>query len=322
MKNITKLLSASLLTIILFTAVHPFSKAQNSQVIQQPGYYNLQVGDLPVVILSDGTLPLDMGKLLSHAHPGEIEEAYQRNFLTPNVESSTNVYLVRSGDKLILIDAGAGMLFGPTLGQLTKSLANAGFKPEQIDAVLITHMHPDHVGGLSNNGNIVFPNATVYIEKAESDYWLNEQNKNKAPDMMKPFFDYAQNAVSPYAKAGKLKTFAYGTTLFPGITALASAGHTPGHTSFAVESKGEKFLILGDLVHAMAVQFKDPAVTIKFDNDEQAAFKARKKFFDEAVQGKYLIAASHLPFPGFGHIRSDKQSYIWFPANYSTIAAK
>lgn len=308
----------------LALAVIPFlSHAQSApKILPQPGYYNMQVGDLPVTVLSDGTNPLDMGQLLLNAKPGELKTAFSANFLTTTVESSDNEFLIRTGGKLVLVDAGSGDLLGASFGQLTKSLHNAGVEPEQIDAVLITHLHPDHVGGLMRDGKMVFPNATIYMSKAEGDFWLTPEALANAPAAYKPFFEYAQNSALPYVKAGRVKFFNSGDVLFPGITAYGSAGHTAGHTSYVIESNGDKLFILGDLIHAAAVQFADPGVAIGYDSDPKTAVITRRRVFDEAVKGKYLVAGSHLSFPGVGHITANGNGYLWIPANYSTIVSR
>jgi glyoxylase-like metal-dependent hydrolase (beta-lactamase superfamily II) len=282
----------------------------------------MQIGDLPVTVLSDGTNPLDMAQLLLNAKPGELKNAFSASFLTTTVESSDNEFLIRTGGKLVLVDAGSGDLLGASFGQLTKSLQNAGVEAGQIDAVLITHLHPDHVGGLMRNEKMVFPNATIYISKAESDFWLTPEALANAPAAYKPFFEYAQNSALPYVKAGKVKFFSPGDVLFPGITAYGSAGHTAGHTSYVIESDGDRLFILGDLIHAAAVQFADPGIAIGYDSDPKSAVITRKRVFDEAVKGKYLVAGSHLSFPGVGHIKANGNGYLWIPANYSTLVSR
>lgn len=324
MKNQAKTFLKIIALSLVSTVAPQLANAQEStvRILPQPGYYNMQVGELPVTVLSDGTNPLDMAQLLLNAKPGEVKSAFTENFLSTTVESSDNEFLIRTGGKLVLVDAGSGDLLGASFGQLTKSLQNAGVQPEQIDAVLITHLHPDHVGGLMKNGKMVFPNATVYIEKEESDFWLTLEALKNAPAAYKPFFEYAQNSALPYVKAGKVKIFNSGDVLFPGITALSSTGHTAGHTSYMIENNGDKLLILGDLIHAQAVQFIDPGIAISYDGDPKVAVSTRKRVFDAAVKGKYLVAGSHLSFPGVGHIKVNGKGYLWVPANYSTITSK
>ena len=300
----------NILTILFFAAF--------SAHAQQPGYYRLQVGDIQVTALSDGTVPLDLSKLLSNTQPGEVEKLLSLNFMPTTVESSVNAYLVKTGGKLILVDAGTAGNFGPTLGQLTKSLAQAGYTPDQIDAVLITHAHVDHVGGLMDGDKMVFPNATIYISKPEAEFWFGAKSKGNIPEKLKGFYKFADASVSPYIKAGKVKTFDYGEELFPGIMPLARPGHTPGHTFYMLSSKGEKLVFWGDVIHSAAIQFTDPSVTIDYDVDTKAAAATRKQALAEAAKNGYWIASDHISFPGIGHVRADGSKYVWVPANYST----
>jgi glyoxylase-like metal-dependent hydrolase (beta-lactamase superfamily II) len=300
----------NILTILLLTSF--------SAHAQQPGYYRLQVGDIQVTALSDGTVPLDMDKLLSNTQPGEVKKLLSLNFMPTTVETSVNAYLVKTGDKLILVDAGAAGNFGPTAGQLIKSLANAGYSPNQIDAVLITHVHVDHVSGLVDGEKLVFPNATIYISKPEADFWFGAKSKANMPEQLKGSYKIAGASVGPYMKAGKVKTFDYGGELFPGILPLARPGHTPGHTFYMLSSKGEKLLFWGDIIHSAAIQFTDPSVTIGFDIDSKAAAATRKQAFAKAAKEGYWIASDHISFPGIGHVRTEGSKYIWVPANYST----
>ncbi len=300
----------NIVTILFLTAF--------SAHAQQPGYYRLQVGDIQVTALSDGTVPLDLAKLLSDTQPGEVEKLLSLNFMPTTVESSVNAYLVKTCDKMILVDAGTAGNFGPTLGQLTKSLAKAGYTPDQINAVLITHAHVDHVGGLMDGDKMVFPNATIYISKPEAEFWFGAKSKGNIPEKLKGFYQFADASVSPYIKAGKVKTFDYGQELFPGIMPLARPGHTPGHTFYVLSSKGEKLVFWGDVIHSAAIQFADPSVTIDYDVDTKAAAATRKQALAEAAKGGYWVASDHISFPGIGHVRADGSKYVWVPANYST----
>jgi glyoxylase-like metal-dependent hydrolase (beta-lactamase superfamily II) len=277
----------------------------------------MQLGDFQVIALSDGTIPLNLKELLHEAKKGEVQNLLHQNYLGTTVETSITAYLVRANNQLILIDVGCGSFLGPALGKLGKNLLAAGFHREDVSAILITHLHADHAGGLVDGDNIAFPNATIYISKPEADFWLTPSNKNNANKRAQPFFDPAQAAIIPYQKAGKVKVFDPGTQLFPGISSISSPGHTPGHSSYALESKGQKLVFWGDVIHAGAVQFTDPLVTIDFDVDLSAAAEMRHKAFEDAVKNGYWIAAPHLSFPGLGHLRGDGKHYQWLPANYS-----
>lgn len=284
---------------------------------QAPGYYRMMLGAFEVTALSDGTVDLELGKLLTNIAPPRVAKALARNHLKDPVETSVNGYLVNTGSKLVLVDAGAAGLFGPTLGKLVANLKAAGYQPDEVDAVLITHMHPDHVGGLLGaDGQPAFPNATVHADRRETAFWLSAENLAKAPADSKGFFQGAQAALAPYQQAGRLATFDGDTELFPGIRARAARGHTAGHAIYAVESQGQKLLLWGDLMHAAAVQFADPSVTIRFDTDSKAAAEQRKRAYASAAREGHWVAGAHLAFPGIGHVRTQGKGYVFIPANY------
>jgi glyoxylase-like metal-dependent hydrolase (beta-lactamase superfamily II) len=284
---------------------------------QAPGYYRLMVGDVEVTALSDGTIMLPVKDLLINATPDEITHALARAYLASPVETSVNGFLINTGSKLVLIDTGTGGAMGPTTGKLLGNLRAAGYTPEQVDEVYITHMHGDHIGGLAPGNQPTFPNALVRASKAESDYWLDPAHLAAAPAEAKSGFQQAQAAFAPYLKAGRFKPFDADTELVPGIRAVSTPGHTPGHTCYLVASKGSQLLVIGDLIHVEALQFAKPSVAMKFDADSTAAIAQRIKTFNDAAKGGYWIAATHLSFPALGHIRPEKSGYTWIPANYS-----
>ncbi|MEP6739800.1 MAG: MBL fold metallo-hydrolase [Caldimonas sp.] len=284
---------------------------------QAPGFYRMMLGDFEITALCDGTVDLAPKELLTNTTQAQVASLLERSFESDAVPTSVNAYLINTGDKLILVDTGAAKLFGPTLGNLLANLAAAGYRPEQVDAVLITHMHPDHVGGLMTEGKIAFPNATVHADQHDVDFWLAQTNLDKAPEAMKGFFQGAMASLNPYVNGGKMKAFNGTTDLFPGIRAIAAPGHTPGHTIYSIESKGKKLVLWGDLMHVAAVQFPEPQVTIAFDTDSPAAAAQRAKAYADAAQGRFLVAGAHLPFPGIGHIRADGKGYAWVPVDYN-----
>jgi glyoxylase-like metal-dependent hydrolase (beta-lactamase superfamily II) len=284
-----------------------------------PGYFRMMLGDFEITALSDGTVDLPVDKLLTHTTPAKVDKALARSYLKSPLETSVNAYLVNTGSKLVLIDTGAAGLFGPTLGRLMTSLKASGYQPEQIDEIYITHMHPDHVGGLMADGKMAFPNATVRADKRDADYWLSQQNLDKAPAESKGFFQGAMASLNPYVAAQRFSPFEGDTDLVPGIKAVATPGHTAGHSSYIIESRGQKLEIWGDLIHVAAVQFDDPSVTIAFDSDSTSAEAQRKRAFADAAKGGYLVAGSHLQFPGIGHVREQGKSFTWVPVNYTNL---
>jgi glyoxylase-like metal-dependent hydrolase (beta-lactamase superfamily II) len=286
---------------------------------QAPGYYRVMLGDFEVTALSDGTVALPVDKLLTNTTPGQIDQALKRNFVKAPLDTSVNGYLINTGSKLVLVDTGAAGLFGPTLGNLLANLKAAGYQPEQVDEIYITHMHPDHVGGLVAGGQPVFPNAIVRADQHDADFWLSKDKLDKAPAEMKGYFQGAQASLNPYVAAGKFKPFDGDTELVPGIKAVEAPGHTPGHTTYLVESQGQTLALWGDLMHVAAIQFAQPSVTIQFDTDSKAAAVQRKRAYAEAAKHGYLVGSAHLSFPGLGHVRAEGKGYAWVPLNYSGL---
>ncbi len=300
--------------LLLMTATHAAAPMAKGQA---PGYYRMMLGDFEVTALSDGTVALEIGKLMTNTTPRRVEQLLKRSFLADPVETSVNAYLVNTGTKLVLIDSGAGTLFGPTLGNLLNSIKAAGYQPEQVDEIYITHMHADHVGGLMAGDKLAFPNAIVRADKRDAEYWLSQANLDAAPESAKGFFKGAMASINPYVAAGKFKPFDGAGELVPGIAAVPTYGHTKGHTIYMVESKGQKMAVLGDLMHVAAVQFPQPSATVSYDTDSKAAAAQRKKVYAESAKNGFWLAVAHLPFPGIGHIRADGTGYDYYPVNYA-----
>jgi glyoxylase-like metal-dependent hydrolase (beta-lactamase superfamily II) len=286
---------------------------------QAPGFYRMMLGDFEVTALFDGTLDLEPKKLLTNTTQAQVGKLLDRGFEKDAVPTSVNGYLINTGSKLVLVDTGAGGLFGPTLGNLQANLKAAGYQPEQVDDVLITHMHGDHVGGLVQDGKLVFPNATIHAGQEDADFWLNKANLEKASAEMKGFFQGAMASLNPYVEAGKFKGMKGGTELLSGIRAVPAHGHTPGHNIYVVESRGQKLVLWGDLMHVAAVQFAQPQITISFDVDSKPAAVERKKAYADAAKGRYLVGSAHLPFPGLGHVRAEGKGYVWVPVDYQQV---
>jgi glyoxylase-like metal-dependent hydrolase (beta-lactamase superfamily II) len=319
-QNMMKPLKRSLAVIATAAALASAAHAAAPMVKSPaPGFFRLMVGDIEVTPISDGTVDLPMDQLLRQK-PELTKSTLEKNFLKLPLETSDNAFLVNTGSKLVLVDTGAGALFGPTLGRFVQNLKTAGYQPEQIDEIYITHMHGDHVGGLVHDGKRVFPNAVVRAGKADADFWLSKANMDKAPADKKGFFQGAMASVNPYVEAGKFKAIeGNGGELVPGVTAVAEHGHTPGHTTYVVESRGQKLWLIGDLVHVAAVQMDNPQVTIGFDSDEKAAYASRKKVFDDAARNGTLIGGAHLQFPGLGHLQTQGKGYRWVPVNFTQM---
>jgi len=284
---------------------------------QAPGWYRLMVGSVEVTSLSDGTVELPVDQIL-HAPAGRVAEGLAQNFQKSPLETSVNAWLINTGSRLVLVDAGAGTLFGPTLGKLAAQVRAAGYKPEQVDDILITHMHPDHVGGLAADGKRVFPNATVHADKKDADFWLSQARADAAPADSKGFFQGAVASLTPYVKAGRFAAFERDGEVVPGIRSVATHGHTEGHTAYVVESQGQRLVLIGDLIHVASVQLASPEVTIAFDTDEPQAAASRARTFADVARDGSLVAVSHFSFPGLGRLRQADKGWVWVPVNYSS----
>ena len=300
--------------LLLFSYAH--AEAPQTKM-PAPGYYHFMVGDIEVTPLLDGAFPMKPGEILQGIKAEEVNTLLNQAYEGPTVITSVNAFLVNTGTKLILIDSGMGTGMMPNMGHVIENMRAAGYKPEQVDEIYITHMHGDHIGGITANGKKNFPKAVVRVDRRDADYWLSETEAAKATNpMLKSNFANAKVNVAPYKADGKFKPFDGETELSPGITAHPAYGHTPGHTVYTIESKGQKLWLLGDMIHVAAVQFPKPGVTLAFDSDTKAAAAIRAKDFAQAAKSNDLIAAAHLAFPGVGHIKKNGSGYIFMPLAY------
>src|SRR6266849_6693322 len=286
---------------------------------QVPGFYRLKVGDLEVTALFDGTGVFDPRWL--NGTNVTIDEVVKALHEDPHMlDVVDSGFLVNTGKQLILVDAGAGTWWGGgALGRLAGSLRSAGYTPEEVDLVLVTHLHSDHVGGLTTqDGNRVFPNAEVYVAKAESDFWLSPEIAAKAPKDAQPFFQSAQAIAAPYIKADKWHTFSGSEPIVDGMQLVPLPGHTPGHTGYEFSSKGQKILFWGDIVHAQRVQLQHPEVTAIFDIDQTAAAATRNQLLPRLAREHVLIATPHTSFfPPLGRLRKEWSGYSWVPVVFT-----
>ncbi len=294
---------------------------------QAPGFYRMMLGDFEITALNDGVVAYPVSTLTG-ATPEQITSGLAEMRLTAPVNMSYNAFLINTGTRLNLIDTGTGGTFAESpffrgAGRLLANLRAAGYRPEQVDDILITHIGPDHVGGLTHGANRAFPHAMVRAARSEVDVYLDPAKAAAAiaaaPDkeQAKAWFQFQERLLAPYVKEGKFRNIDADGTIVPGVRSLATHGHTPGHTSFIVESKGQTMIVLGDLVHWGAVQFAYPSASTSFDSDPASATAQRQRVFQMAADGDYWVAGAHLAFPGVGHIRAGEGRYFWIPATYT-----
>ncbi len=289
---------------------------------QVPGFYRMMVGQFEVTALFDGIFEFHP-ELLKNAGKEEIDKALSHHYgKATGIQTAVNAYLINTGEHLVLVDAGAGTLFSEDKqGRILENLKAAGYQPEQVDVIVMTHLHGDHTGGLSDKeGAQVFPNATVYANKVENEYWLSEKVAAAAPPERQMFFKMARESAVPYLTVEKWKPVEAGAEIVPGIKAIAAYGHTPGHTAFQVSSDARQLLIWGDIIHSHAIQFNRPDVAIGFDSDANEAVRTRRNLLREVAEKGELVAGMHLPFPGLGYVRSEGNGrYSWIPVEYMPI---
>ena len=326
-KNLMKTLHPLLLTLALSTttlttqAVEPTITAQK----QVAGYYHHKMGNTQITALLDGTNYLNPSifKGLSDAEKSEILKKYHA-VNNKGIQTSVNAFLIHTGNQLFMVDSGAASCFGTHLGSIYNNLTASGYQPEQVNGIFLTHLHPDHVCGISNNGVASYPNATLHISKTEYDYWLSPNTVKKLPKENQEKFlgtvEKIKAALAPYEKAQKVKVFSDNSLAFDGVEFKPSFGHTPGHYSFKLKADGQDVVFIGDIVHSHTLQFEQPKTTVDFDIDSKAAVETRLKHFAEYAKAGQLIAAPHLPFPGLGHIYSkDGDSYQWIPVHFKDL---
>jgi glyoxylase-like metal-dependent hydrolase (beta-lactamase superfamily II) len=317
-RNLTRFAAVLLAALASLVAVPHVAVADAPQHHDQaPGFYRLKVGDLEVTALFDGPGVFDVNWLNGQKTKDGVLKALQDDPHLLDVADAG--YLVNTGKQLILVDAGSGIWFGGgKFGLLVANLRRAGYKPEEVDVVLVTHLHSDHIGGLTTqDGKIVFPKADIYVAKADNDFWLSQEIAAKAPKEAQEFFQSARGISAPYIKAGKWHSFTDSDQIVDGMQIVPLRGHTPGHTGYEFSSQGKKILFWGDVMHVQRLQLPDPKVTVVFDVDPTAAAVTRDQLLRKLASEDVLIAGPHILFPGLGRLHREGSSYHWAPVAFT-----
>ncbi|MHC1711646.1 MAG: MBL fold metallo-hydrolase [Solidesulfovibrio sp.] len=290
---------------------------------QSPGYFRMMLGEIEVTAVYDGGVSISPGILHAKA-PGAVDALLEDACIEPKsgIPAAINAFLVNTGRNLILVDTGMGTYRGDMAGLLATNLRASGYDPEQIDTVLLTHLHSDHALGLVDGaGKPLFTNAKVFVHEAEALYWLDTAAENRVTAGQRRVVPALRAAVAPYQAAGTFTTFATGATPVPGVETELIAGHSPGHCGYQIRSDGKSLFFWGDMVHCLAVQFPKPGVSIDYDVDQPAAVAAREALMARVASEKCQVAGAHLPFPGIGHVRAAGSGYVWWPAAYAAWPA-
>jgi glyoxylase-like metal-dependent hydrolase (beta-lactamase superfamily II) len=298
----------------------PALAAAPPAAVQGPGVHRTKVGAFQVTALYDGTwfLPID-AKFVRNANAATVNRALADAFLPPRIMPiSFTALLVNTGTKLVLIDTGTAGQVADTAGVMLDNLKAAGVTPEQIDAILISHFHPDHIDGIkTKDGAKVFARAEIFVPEPEWAFWMNDANMAGQP---KPVQRYFLNAKRIFGDiANEVQRFKPGTEIVPGITSIPAYGHTPGHTAFAIHSGNQSMLVMSDTVRNPYLFARYPDWQPIFDMDGALAVKTRRRMLDRAVADRMLVEAYHFPFPASGHMVKRGLGYELVPVEWKPI---
>lgn len=293
----------------------PTSSFAAGERAEGPGWYRTMIGRFTVTALWDGTLEMPVDQVFARPAPATLKALLAQAGMPAAMTLPVNAFVIDTGSRIVMVDTGTGTSrsFGDKLGRLQANLNAAGYTPEQIDEIYVTHMHTDHVGGLSIDGRAVFPKAIVRAEAREAGHYLSRETMAAHPDD-KEDFESAMASLEPYVKSGRFSPFEGRTELVPGVQARPAVGHTPGHTAYVVESDGQRLILWGDLMHVAPVQFPRPDATVRFDFSQKDSAARRAEIFREAARDGSWVAAAHVGFPGIGKLRAAKGGgYVWTP---------
>lgn len=283
--------------------------------VPQVGFRKQKLGDMEIIALNDGIARRALAaEFVRNAPLTEVQALLKsQNLPTEYIDVPFTAFMIVAGSRRILIDTGFADNGGPTTGRLVANLNAAGFKVEDIDTVILSHYHGDHINGVRNKaGQLVFPKAKLMVPSVEHAFWMDDARMAAAPEAMRGAFQGVRRIFNGLP-ADQLVQFEPGKEVLPGITSVAAFGHTPGHTLFRVESKGEKFAYLADLTNIPELFARNPDWAVQFDMNAEAARETRRKMFEMVVNEKMLAGGFHFPFPAFGRVEKLGNGYDFKP---------
>nr|WP_315033714.1 MBL fold metallo-hydrolase [uncultured Chryseobacterium sp.] len=318
-------LLAGTLSMIPFSNVFAEAKTISEKTDEDlSGVKRIKLGELDLFILTDGYIhEADLNSFAPRGNTSQLKAILKDNFRPEDyIDLAVNILLVKTQNKLILLDTGMGIFADERTGFLLRSLQKAGFSPNDITDVFISHAHPDHIGGVvDKQNNLVFPNATIFISKTEYDFWMNASLKdfnNSALKTKPEALNYIIPALQNILKIiqPKLKFYDLNTPLYNHFSFQLAPGHTPGLTVTTISSGNEKLLYIGDLIHSDVILFQHPDWGFSGDTDLDIATASRKKLLQQLVDTKTRAFTSHLPWPGLGFTKKKDTAFEWIPESF------
>lgn len=284
-------------------------------VLPEVGFRRMKLGAMEIIALNDGAVRRPLGEEFVRNAPLEQVKALlaSQNLPTDYVDIPFTAFLVVSGNTKFLIDTGFADNGPPTTGKLRANLAAAGYKPEDINHVILSHYHGDHINGLrAKDGSLVYPNAKVHVPAPEHAHWMDDARMEAAPPAMKGAFQAVRRTVGSLP-ASQLVMFEPGAEIAPGITSSAAFGHTPGMSIFTIRSEGQSFVYVADVVNVPSLFARSPEWAVAFDMDAEMAKQTRRRVFDMLVKDKTVAGGFHFPFPAFGTLEAAGNGYQFKP---------
>jgi glyoxylase-like metal-dependent hydrolase (beta-lactamase superfamily II) len=312
--------TASFAAIATSIPVAFYSIAQAQTPPRNPGFYRFKLGEFNLATISDGVLAAPAAAFAGNATPEQLQVVLKEAFQSETLMPDCNILYINTGTHKVLIDAGSGGLNGATAGKLIENLAQIQIAPTDIDTIIISHAHPDHVGGLTDPlGAKLFSNAKYYVPNAEWQFWMNPNvslPKAKIPDEAKQgMIAVAKKQLT--AIQDRVTKFEVNKEIIPGITAIPTPGHTPGHVAFRITSGDRSMVHTADVVHTHTINLWNPSWQPIFDADPEQAAATRQSTLAKIASDRTLMFAYHFPFPGVGHIVPRAGGgFNWEPVNW------